>query len=447
MNDTQCVPTVARSKRDTALGNPFPGALMLFVPAWLVLTISLLAGQIGAAETASQTNGTLTSVQRLEHEHLQATHEARLRFERERHPVPSHGVYEDFRAIVHAHAEDAEHTKGTRQELLADARKSGIRVVLMTEHRGPKADAWRGMHEGVLFIAGSETGDGALIFPDYGADGKPIAGSGLRFLRHIEERYEADTEGMIGMEICNRHTDEKLDKGPELYLAAAAKETNRWRMALDDFRTFPDEFFAAGPDYHREIFAKWDQELQKKAFTGIGANDAHQNVILNGVTFDPYEISFRNLVTHILAQDLTEALIREALTNGHAYVAHDWLCDPSGFVFGAKNNLGVFSMGDTAPMQGSTSVMALSPIAAKLRLFHNGSMIAEAKGTNLNFKAQEPGAYRLEAWLDIDGEERPWIYSNPVYLKTLTPGEVRLPSMAASLDVDARKGISYRDGW
>ena len=152
---------------------------MLFVPAWLVLTISLLAGQIGAAETASQTNGTLTSVQRLEHEHLQATHEARLRFERERHPVPSHGVYEDFRAIMHAHAEDAEHTKGTRQELLAGARKSGIRVVLMTEHRGPKADAWRGMHEGVLFIAGSETGDGALIFPDYGADGKPIAGSGL----------------------------------------------------------------------------------------------------------------------------------------------------------------------------------------------------------------------------------------------------------------------------
>ncbi len=418
----------------------------LFGLVWLVMAVGLPGTEIGQSQASSQTNGSLTSVERLEREHLQASHEARLRFEHERHPVLSHGVYEDFRAIVHAHAEDAEHTKGTRQELLAAARKSGIRVVLMTEHRGPKADAWRGVHEGVLFMAGSETGDGALVFPDYGADGKPIAGSGLRFLSHIEERYEAATEGMNGMEICNRHTDEKLDKGPELYLAAAAKDTNRWRMALDDYRAFPDEFFAASPDYHREIFAKWDQELHKKAFTGIGANDAHQNMILNGVTFDPYEISFRNLVTHILAQDLTEPLVREALTNGHAYVAHDWLCDPSGFVFGAKNNLGVFSMGDTAPMQGSTSVMALSPVPAKLRLLHNGSVVAETIGTNLNFQAKEPGAYRLEAWLTVDGEERPWIYSNPVYLKTLAPGEVKLPSMAASAGVEAHKGIAYRDG-
>jgi hypothetical protein len=30
---------------------------------------------------------------------------------------------------------------------------------------------------------------------------------------------------------------------------------------------------------------------------------------------------------------------------------------------------------------------------------------------------KEPGAYRLEAWLTLDGEQRPWIYSNPIYVK------------------------------
>src|SRR5882757_2245539 len=105
MNDTQYVPTVARSKRNSVLGHVFPGAVVLFAPGCLVLTVCLLVREIGAAEAASRTNGALTSIQRLEREHLQATHEARLRFERERHPVLSHGVYEDFRAIVHAHAE------------------------------------------------------------------------------------------------------------------------------------------------------------------------------------------------------------------------------------------------------------------------------------------------------------------------------------------------------
>src|SRR5437867_661474 len=390
--------------------------LVFAVVSAQLLLANLLVAAFEALEPEAQTNNALKSLQRLEREHLQAVNEARKAFARKRSPLPSHGLYEDFRAVMHVHAEDAEHTKGTRKELLASARKAGIKVVLMTEHRGPKPDAWRGLHEGVLFIAGSETGDGTLWFPDYGPDGKPTE-TGLRFLSHIEERYDASTEGMVGMEICNRHTDQKLDKGTEIYLGAATLDTNRWQAVVENFRAFPDEFFAAGTDYRREIFAKWDRETQTKRFTGIGANDAHQNVILRGVTFDPYEVSFRNLVTHILAQDLTEPLIREALTNGQVYVAHDWLCDPTGFTFGAVNNLGVFSMGDNAPILGKTRLTALTPISAKLRLIHKGEIVRETTGTNLIFEAKEPGAYRVEAWLSVDGEERPWIYSNPVYLK------------------------------
>ena len=27
------------------------------------------------------------------------------------------------------------------------------------------------------------------------------------------------------------------------------------------------------------------------------------------------------------------------------------------------------------------------------------------------------GVYRVEGWLKVDGEERPWIYSNPIYAR------------------------------
>src|SRR2546422_2946495 len=76
---------------------------------WSLTLACALAATIARADTA--TNYSLTSLQRLERPHLQAAHEARLQFQRERRPPLSHGVYEDFRAIIHAHAEDAEHTK------------------------------------------------------------------------------------------------------------------------------------------------------------------------------------------------------------------------------------------------------------------------------------------------------------------------------------------------
>ncbi|MEK7676584.1 MAG: alpha/beta fold hydrolase [Verrucomicrobiota bacterium] len=411
--------------------------LILIAACWVVLF---------SARAAERRARKWTSLQRLEKERLRAVHEARARFAAARQTLPASGVYEDFRALLHVHAEDADHTKGTRPEVLAAAKKTGVQVVLWTDHRGPKPETWRGLREGVLFIAGSEDGNGALRFPDFNEQGQAQSEGGLRFLSHIEERYDASTEGFAGMEICNRHTDAVVDKGLQLYLLAAVSNPDLWRTAVENFRAYPDEFFGAGTDYREEIFAKWDQEIQQKSFTGIAANDAHQNQIFQDVTFDPYEVSFRNLSTHLLARELTEPEIRQALKEGHAYVAHDWLCDPTGFAFGAGNNLGVFAMGDPVPFVGTTRLVGLTPLAAKLRLIHKGKVVEETTGTNLTFTAKESGAYRLEAWLEVDGEERPWIYSNPVYLQTPSPESLRLPSSELAPNVEVKKDLVYAQG-
>src|SRR5262249_17852029 len=184
------------------------------------------------------------------------------------------------------HAEDSDHTKGTREEVLAAAKKTGVRVVMFSDHRGPKPETWHGMRDGVLFFAGSEdTDEGLLRFPNFGPDRQPLPDGELKFLSHVEERYDAPTTGLIGMEICNRHTDAKLDKGVEKFLASAAENPESWQKVVDSFKAYPDEMFAAGTDYRPEIFAKWDRTLKKQHFTGIGANDAHQNQVFRGVTF------------------------------------------------------------------------------------------------------------------------------------------------------------------
>jgi acetyl esterase/lipase len=378
-----------------------------------------------------------TTLERLEEAHLAAVHQARLKFAQERKTLPWLGVYSDYRAVLHVHAEDAEHTKGTRSEVLKAAKTDGVRVVMFSDHRGPKPDTWSGLRDGVLFIPGSED-DHLLRYP------KPSAE--LRFLSHLEETPDAASKGFQGMEIYNRHTDAKDEKAFEEYFKAAMKNPVEWAKLSKLEATYPEEIFAAQTDYWPSIFAKWDQEASSHPFTGIAANDAHKNQTYNGVTFDPYEVSFLNVSTHILARELTDPAIRDSLQNGRAYVSHDWLCDPSGFSFNAGNNNGIYDMGDRVPILRNTRITARLPIAAIVRVIHDGKVVSESTGAQMNFTPTEPGAYRMEAWLGVDGEERPWIYANPIFLEKVDGLGLKLPSPELAPSVKVEKDIEYVEG-
>ena len=104
-----------------------------------------------------------TTLQRMEEKHLAAV-QARLRLAQERRTVSQPGPWRNFRAAIHVHAEDSEHAKGTRAQVLTAAKADGISVVIFTDHHGPKPDTWSGMRDGILFFAGSED-DHQLAFP------------------------------------------------------------------------------------------------------------------------------------------------------------------------------------------------------------------------------------------------------------------------------------------
>jgi hypothetical protein len=142
--------------------------------------------------------------------------------------------------------------------------------------------------------------------------------------------------------------------------------------------------------------------------------------VLARVDTDPYFRSFRNACTHVLAPRLDEPAVRAALKAGHAFVAHDWMGDATGFRFGAADARGnrVALMGDEVTLAGGLTLTAALPLPAYVRLLRHGEEVATFDGkAEVAFAPTVAGAYRLEAWLKLDGELRPWIFANPVYVR------------------------------
>jgi hypothetical protein len=142
--------------------------------------------------------------------------------------------------------------------------------------------------------------------------------------------------------------------------------------------------------------------------------------ILARLDLDPYFRSFANSCTHVLAPQLDEPTIRAALKAGRVFVAHDWMCDATGFRFDAFDAEGKRAalMGDEVKFTDGLKLSAQLPVAAHVRLLRHGEEVAKSgSSAQFTFAVNEPGVYRLEAWLELDDEERPWILSNPIYVR------------------------------
>jgi len=421
-----------------------------------------------------------SNIERLALPQLAAVHEDVQKLSAQRVAIPPLPGLNDYRCILHAHAEDSTHTGGTLLEMLSDAKQAGVNAILLTDHYRPPRDfidgRWRGMKNGVLFVPGSEA-RGFLVYPmksiltEMDAPGPDFIKSvtendGMIFLSHIEERRDHSLEGLTGLEICNRHWDAKQDIASLLVLAMKLTDPKQLAELTEAERLYPDELLAFQYDYPRIYLDKWDEGTKHQRLTGVAANDCHhnqimvvkmvdENTVLVGtnvdkvadmrritstlrpgikelvkdkkpgdtvaqVDIDPYYRSFRNLSTHVLAPRLDELAIRSALKAGHAYVAHDWMCDATGFRFEAIDAGGNSAaiMGDEFPLAGGSKLAAKLPVPAYVRLLRHGEELATSESqANFEFALKEPGAYRLEAWLRLNGELRPWIIANPIYVK------------------------------
>ena len=353
--------------------------------------------------------------------------------------------FDEYAGVFHVHSSLGGHSTGRLEEIVRAARDERLAFVLMTEHPSPylnTAEATlRGVHDGVLFLNGSElvASDGGRLFVVPGlapTEPKPT-------LRDLAAR--ARTEGRLAVvgypeEVRDLAAGE-YDAVEVYNLYTNAKRINYATLFFDGLWAYwgrPELLFARFYERPSENLRRWDElnaSGARRAFA-LAGNDAHANVGLAfreqtgeevfGVKLDPYERSFRLFRNHVLLEkgrQLDAESLLAALRAGRSFVAFDLFGDASGFRFTADAGGERRTMGEEIQLPAGATVRlnARSPVKCRTVFFRDGQVAAEVKDSALaEFSADQKGVYRVEVYLDqlgslLDG--KPWIISNPIFVR------------------------------
>jgi hypothetical protein len=353
-----------------------------------------------------------------------------------RRPLPVEGAapadgYTRLAGVVHVHTTLSD-GGGTPEEVVAAARRSGLRFLAITDHNNLDAKPFEGEREGLLVIVGTEVSTIAghivgLGIPDpaFRFSGDPADAlddirelGGHAFAAHplnarADFLYAAwDQPGPWGMELVNGDSQWR-EAGWLALLRTSALYALNSRYALLGSLSPPDA-----------ALARWDQLLAGRDVAGIAGADAHSRVPVSrkrGVRFPSYESLFglvRNyvLLERPLSGDFTRdsRVVIEALARGRCYVGVDGLAPAAAFSFIAEAGGRRWTMGDTVS-EGLPRLRAggALPRGATVRLLKDGRPVLESEGS-LDTFATAAGVYRVE--VRVPGHALPWILSNPIYV-------------------------------
>lgn len=373
---------------------------------------------------------------------LRRLHNAIQQLAKQRVPPAAENEYIDYKGVIHVHTFLGGHSTGTFAELIAAAKTNQLDFVIMTEHPQTEFDTsamtLNGTHAGVLFINGNEvasaSGDRLLMIPGT----SNAASVNIQSTHQIVEQQKLNG----GLAIAAYPSESEAWKssaidGVEVYnLFTNARQIRPAVMFFDglwSYRSYADLMFANFFQRPDENLRRWDTAMLEtnRRLVATAGNDAHSNVGVSldddsgkqliGVKLDPYERSFRTVRTHILIKkgiDLTRETLLQALSQGHCYISFDMFGDAGEFSFSVKNSDAI--MGDEIASSANSALAVQVPLAARIVMIKNGSVVEQKQGTNVEFLATGPGIYRIEIYLDnlpAPALGKPWIISNPIYLR------------------------------
>jgi hypothetical protein len=388
----------------------------------------------------------------------------------QRQPVTEKTVWKEYRGILHSHSELSHDCEVPFTNILRALKGAGVDFIALSDHctdgRADFAVQWRGLHDGKLFVPGFEMKEGIMPFGvaqgvvlSNRTDSAELArqvvrAGGVLFYAHPEEARAWDRPELTGMEIYNLHTDFKT------------KSRNLPALVPDilvNQRRYPDHVLRLIFQRPTAFLQRWDDLNRARHITGIAANDCHQNVGLRGLyvppdrlrveetsrrllaefklgwltrplarlclgplepgrplfrtQLDSYERMARFVNTHLLAPELTEAAILDALRAGRAFIAFDMIADSTGFLWLAKNGTAQSVMGQATVFSGETRLRAVSPEPCRFTVVKDGQIAHQQEGRALEWAPPGRGKYRVEAELKVLGQWVPWVYTNPIELR------------------------------
>lgn len=358
--------------------------------------------------------------------------------------APADDAFDEHKGVFHVHTFLGGHSEGTFDEVVEAARANGLAFVVMTEHPSKHVDTaaatLNGVREGVLFVGGSElsaeNGERVFVVPGHAPEAAPDA-------RAVVERARAsgrlsviaypeqvrDWPAADGVEVYNLYTNSKSISYALLFFDA-----------LWSYRSHADLLFTTFYERPADNLRRWDESNAAggRRLAALAGNDAHSNVgfglgdraggQLLGVKLDPYERSFRVVRNHVLVErgrTLDSAALTDALRRGRSFIAFDLLADSTGFRLTAESPTQRATMGDEVALAqggGEVRLRVRTPVKSRVVFLRDGRAVHEAKDTeSAELTVSEPGAWRVEVYLDqlgdFIGRDRPWIITNPVYVR------------------------------
>ena len=324
----------------------------------------------------------------------------------------------EYKGVIHVHSFLGGHSSGTFSDIIAGAKANQLDFVIITEHTEKDFDTaamtLQGVHNDVLFVNGNETaaanGDRLLKLP-----------GDVSIVAYPEQFKNWDTAGLDGVEVYNVYTN-----------ARQANPIKAFFDVLWSHRAYPDLLFALYYERPTEALKKWDQALAHEKLTATSGNDSHANIGLNlqdgtgktlaGIQLDPYATSFHLVRLHVLtgaSRPLDREQLLDAIKAGHCFIGFDLLGDTSGFHFRVSTENKI--QGDEVHLQTDTRLRIQTPVASRILLFKDGSVILNESGiTQKEVQVTERGVYRVEVYLPVVEAiigEKPWIISNPIYVR------------------------------
>ncbi len=363
----------------------------------------------------------------------------------------------DYAGALHIHSTYSDGV-GTVEQIAQAANDAGLDYMVLCDHSNldPLVNHQDGWHGQTLVLAGTEitTNTGHLLAlnvppsfvpaPDNASEAQAAiqAAGGIGFIAlpcDLKDHWRnfALHQPGIGLEVFNLSAIARTKISLPGLLLVWLRYNSRHRL-----RAF--HLVAARPT--REL-ALWDRLMlpldphgPSRPVVGIASLDAHAVMRFGGRSYPypTYEESFRTLRTHVVTDkplsrsprhtEEDKHLVHRALAQGHCFMAYDNYADARGFRFEALvADAPAVQMGDVLTLSGDTGAVRLevqAPSAnALVRLFHNGVIVAAARGGFLSFQARAAGAYRVEVYLyrfhigDLCCGAKPWIFSNPIYLQ------------------------------
>ena len=172
----------------------------------------------------------------------------------------------------------------------------------------------------------------------------------------------------------------------------------------------------------------WDEVCKKKKVPAIGGSDAHGAKFKWGpFRFRPlsYDYLLNSINVHILleerlSRDVNGAKVQiyGAIREGRLFIAHENLAPARGFrVWFVPEDGTPLTLGEEGLFQPGTLEIE-TPKQGKIRLLRNGVLEKTWIGQKASYHVKEKGVYRVEVYrrLFLFGW-RPWIFSNPIYLR------------------------------